>query len=89
MKPAVVRVSPAPSVRHKIEYAIAAVLRRLGLYSLVHTIYVRLFKTSRKETLIAHSADFCPAKLAQLTPNARKIYATLKVEISQRKRGGN
>jgi hypothetical protein len=89
MKPAVVQARPAPSIRHKIEYAIAAVLRRFGLYSLVHTIYGRLFKKSRKENLIAHSADFRPTKLAQLTPYARKIYANLKVEISQRKRGGN
>lgn len=87
MKTAASHIRPGLSIRQKTEYAIAAVLRRFGLYSLVHALYGRLFKRSRERNPQTLSADFRPEELAQLTPYARDIYANLKFEISKRKRG--
>lgn len=75
------------NTRNKIEHAIAAVLRFLGIYSFIHTLYVRLFKRSRIQNFYEHGAAFRPKKIAQLTPKARKIYADLQAEIRKQKHG--
>lgn len=87
MKTASAKTHHVRSTRYKIEYGIAAVLRRVGLYSLVHTLYGLLFKKSRKGNLQEHGAAFRPTTLTQLTPEARKIYEDLKVEIRKRNQG--
>jgi hypothetical protein len=88
MKPVTAKTRPVLSTRYKIEHKIAAVLRRLGLYSLVHALYGRLFKKNRGVNLQEHDASFRPTELAQLTPEARKIYEHLKMDIHNRKQGG-
>ena len=75
--------------RHRIEHAIAAVLRFFGMYALVHALYSRLFKKSRIQGGHEHGAAYRPKELAQLTPEAQKIYRDLQAEIHKRKHGHN
>jgi hypothetical protein len=77
----------ARNTRYKIEHAAAAVLRGLGMYSLVHTLYVRLFKKYRMQNLHDHGLDSHPTDLTQLTPEARGIYGKLQAEICIHRRG--
>ena len=74
--------------RARLEQHIAAVLRKLGMYALVHTVYGRWFKKYWEKPLPAHGAVFRPTHLAQLTPQARKIYADLKDAIKHHRQGG-
>lgn len=57
---------------------IGMVLRWLGLYPLAHRTYQRLFQSAVKNTDLTYPGPFRPTELAQLTPNARKIYQDLR-----------
>lgn len=87
MKP-VAKTPIVPDRRARLEHRIAAMLRRLGLYTLVHALYGRFFKKSREARLPVPGAVFRPTQLAQLTPQARKIYADLKDAIKHHRQGG-
>lgn len=87
MKPAT-QTPAATGRRARLEQQIASVLRRMGLYTLVHTLYGRWFKPYRGKPLPAHGAAFRPTQLAQLTPEARKIYTDLKDARRRRRQGG-
>jgi hypothetical protein len=64
-----------------------AIIRRLGLYSVVHAIYSRL-NISSHQAGAKGPYRFAPSTTSGLTPRAFRIYVRLK-SLSERQQGKN
>lgn len=83
MRRAVIFISGYPLLKRSILF----VIRRLGLYGVVRTVYARLFVSASGAGVKWGSP--VPLELANLTPHAHQIYAELKsaIEHSQMEHG--